>query len=127
MQACALRPRLSVARHRADPADPTRGSPQPAIDQDAAPQVGLAGVGQVMGMNFKLAGCDNVLAMVLEAMSGEREQLLHVARFIVNTGLWRRLSTHNWVSFAEGYNGRGQARNGYACAPGGGGLCAVCC
>ena len=65
-------------------------------------------------MNFKLAGCDNVLAMVLEAMSGEREQLLHVARFIVNTGLWRRLSTHNWVSFAEGYNGRGQARNGYA-------------
>ena len=46
------------------------------------------------GMNFKLAGAQRPRDG-LEAMSGEREQLLHVARFIVNTG-YARLSTHNW-------------------------------
>jgi hypothetical protein len=84
-----------------------------AIDLNAALLSVSWGLGQIMGNNFKLAGCDSVKQMVEEAMTSEANQLRHMANFIKSAGLLDELQNKNWAGFARGYNGPGYAKNAY--------------
>lgn len=84
-----------------------------AIDLDCALMAASWGIGQVMGENWRIAGADNVQAMVLGAMDSEGAQLAHMAAFIDAKHLGRALRAKDWVAFAVGYNGASQAAHGY--------------
>jgi hypothetical protein len=84
-----------------------------AIDEDDALLSTSWGLGQVMGMNHRLAGCKSVRELVEQAKASEANQLQHVANFIWNSGLQDELMTKNWAKFARGYNGPGYAQNQY--------------
>lgn len=71
------------------------------------------GMGQVMGFNFKSAGCASVEEMWEQAKRSERDQLRHMAMFIKNAGLVSTLNAKNWAAFAKAYNGPGYAQNQY--------------
>ena len=83
------------------------------IDRDAALKSVSWGLGQIMGSNHKLAGCETVEQMVTEAMESEANQLKHMAAFIHSAGLLDDLTEKNWAGFAKGYNGPGYAKNSY--------------
>lgn len=84
-----------------------------AIDRDAALRSTSWGLGQVMGSNHKLAGCETVEQMVTEAMESEVNQLRHMTAFIHSAGLLDELDRKDWAGFARGYNGPGYAKNAY--------------
>jgi len=84
-----------------------------AIDETAALLSTSWGMGQVMGSNYKMVGCDSVQEMVEEARSGEAGQLRQMAAFIKSAGLIDELASLNWAAFAKGYNGPGYAQNRY--------------
>ncbi|HET9183459.1 MAG TPA: N-acetylmuramidase domain-containing protein [Candidatus Angelobacter sp.] len=97
-----------------------RGAPQYdrllraiAKDRSAALQSASWGLGQIMGMNFRSAGFDNVEQMVQAMVDSEDQQLLAMAKFLTATGLSSALKVHNWASFARGYNGPNFAINRY--------------
>ncbi len=83
------------------------------IDEEAALLSTSWGLGQIMGSNFKMAGCPSVQAMVEEACESEAGQLRQMAAFIKSAGLQDELMTKNWAKFARGYNGPGYAQNAY--------------
>jgi len=71
------------------------------------------GLGQIMGSNFKMAGCESVEKMVEEAKDSEAGQLRQMASYIRSAGLIPALKDKNWAAFARGYNGAGYAQNHY--------------
>jgi hypothetical protein len=71
------------------------------------------GLGQVMGFNFELAGCESVEDMVVEAFTGEPQQFMHMMNYVQNTDLLPALRKGDWERFAKGYNGPGYAQNSY--------------
>lgn len=83
------------------------------IDQTAALMSTSWGLGQIMGSNYKLAGCDSVQTMVAEAAESELNQLFQMAHFIKSAGLRDELERLDWAGFARGYNGPGYAANKY--------------
>jgi hypothetical protein len=84
-----------------------------AIDEEAALLSTSWGLGQIMGSNYKMAGCPSVQAMVEEATESEAGQLRQMASFIKAAGLVDELIAKNWAGFARGYNGPGYAKNQY--------------
>ena len=84
-----------------------------AIDETCALLSTSWGMGQIMGSNYKMVGCESVQAMVEEARSGEAGQLRQMAAFIKSAGLADELASKNWAAFARGYNGPGYAQNKY--------------
>ena len=84
-----------------------------AIDEEAALLSTSWGLGQIMGSNFKMAGCPSVFAMVEEARESEAGQLRQMAAFIKAAGLQDELMAKDWAKFARGYNGPGYAQNAY--------------
>lgn len=66
-----------------------------------------------MGMNFDRAGFPSVDAMVNAMSSSEDEQLDAIGNFLKHTSLRSSLQTHDWASFARGYNGPNYAINRY--------------
>ena len=84
-----------------------------AIDETAALLSTSWGLGQIMGSNFKAAGCDSVQDMVEKAKESEANQLLQMANFIKHSGLADELGRQDWAGFARGYNGPGYAQNKY--------------
>jgi hypothetical protein len=84
-----------------------------AIDEEAALLSTSWGLGQIMGSNYKLAGCASVREMVSEACASEAGQVRQMASFIKNAGLQDELQKKNWAAFARGYNGPGYAKNAY--------------
>jgi hypothetical protein len=83
------------------------------IDLDGALRSVSWGLGQIMGSNYKLAGCRSAQEMVEEAMISEANQLRHMANFIKSAGLLDELQSKNWAGFARGYNGPAYAQNKY--------------
>lgn len=83
------------------------------IDAEAALWSTSWGLGQVMGSNFKKAGCENVAKMLAQAMHSEEQQLRHMVNFCEASGLIPALQAKDWVSFAKGYNGPGYQKNQY--------------
>jgi hypothetical protein len=71
------------------------------------------GLGQVMGFNYKLAGCRSVENMVEEAHQSEYHQLLHMLKFCQSNNLIIHLINKDWHAFARGYNGAGYRENNY--------------
>lgn len=71
------------------------------------------GLGQILGLNFNLAGCDSIQQFVEEEFSGERLQFTHMLYFIKNAGLLDELRGGDWKNFARGYNGSGYAATSY--------------
>lgn len=84
-----------------------------AIDEEAALLSTSWGLGQIMGSNFKLAGCKSVNDMVEEAKESEAGQVRQMAAFIKAAGLQDELASKNWAGFAKGYNGPQYAQNQY--------------
>lgn len=83
------------------------------INKTAALMSTSWGLGQIMGANFKAAGCASVEQMVTQAMDSEIYQLRHMAGFIKSSGLLPKLQSLDWPAFARGYNGPGYAKNQY--------------
>jgi len=71
------------------------------------------GLGQVMGFNYTVAGCESIEQFVVENFTGEKEQFNHMLNFIDNNGLMSHLRAGRWASFAKGYNGSGYRANKY--------------
>jgi hypothetical protein len=84
-----------------------------AIDEEAALLSTSWGLGQIMGSNYKLAGCNSVHEMVSEACESEAGQIRQMASFIRKAGLQDELVAKNWAGFAKGYNGPQYAQNKY--------------
>jgi hypothetical protein len=84
-----------------------------AIEEEAALLSTSWGLGQIMGSNYKLAGCNSVREMVSEACESEAGQLRQMASFIKKAGLLDELVAKNWAGFAKGYNGPQYAKNQY--------------
>lgn len=86
-----------------------------AIDLEAANRSASWGLGQVLGRNSVSLGYQSATAMV-EALSrgGIAAHIDSMMRFITANNLIRALKAQDWVTFALGYNGTQQARNGYA-------------
>jgi hypothetical protein len=79
-----------------------------ALDRAAALQSCSWGMFQVMGTNHQLCGFDDVEAFVAAMMQSEGAHLDAFAAFCRANNLDRALRSHDWSSFARGYNGSGQ-------------------
>lgn len=132
-----LRPQILYERHifhrltqgrydDGDISDPTPGGYGPpgaqqydrlaqavANDRIAALQSCSWGIGQIMGENYVLAGFSDVEQMVAAMSASEDQQLAAMGNFLVSTRLSVPLQTHDWASFARGYNGPNFAINRY--------------
>ena len=84
------------------------------LDKDAALQSTSWGLGQVMGFNFKSAGYPSVEAMVAAMSASEGKQLIAMIGPMVKNGWAVALKSHDWPTFARGYNGPNFAKNNYA-------------
>ena len=71
------------------------------------------GLGQVMGFNYYLAGCQSIQQFIVEEFAGEKMQVAHMLSFIKNSNLLDELREGDWKGFAKGYNGSGYAANKY--------------
>jgi N-acetylmuramidase/Putative peptidoglycan binding domain len=83
------------------------------LDRGAALKSTSWGLGQVLGRNFKDARFPDVEQMVTAMSDSENAQLAAVSAFILQNRLDRALKTHDWASFARGYNGPAFATNQY--------------
>lgn len=82
-------------------------------DRPSALQSTSWGIGQIMGENFALAGFNSVDEMVTAMSESEDQQLGAMGEFLLNSRLNVPLQTHDWTSFARGYNGPHYAINRY--------------
>jgi hypothetical protein len=82
-------------------------------NREAALQSASWGIGQIMGENYRAAGFQNVEDMVAAMSDSEDQQLTAMANFLTSIGLQSRLQSHDWTSFARGYNGVNYAINHY--------------
>ena len=83
------------------------------LDREAALKSASWGLGQVLGKNFAVAGFASIDEMVQAMTDSEDAQLSAVSAFILQNRLDRALKTHDWTSFARGYNGPAFATNHY--------------
>jgi N-acetylmuramidase/Putative peptidoglycan binding domain len=84
-----------------------------ALDQTAALQSASWGIGQVMGENFEPAGFGDANSMVQSMTQNEDQQLAAMCKFLLSRKLHLSLRTHDWTTFARGYNGPNFAINQY--------------
>ena len=81
-----------------------------SLDANAAKRSISMGLPQIMGFNHRRIGYDTVEAMFDAFSADERWQLLGLFAFIVtNPALPAALQQGDFVAFARGYNGSGQA------------------
>ena len=71
------------------------------------------GLGQVMGFNFESVGFADVESMVTAMADTEESQVSAIASFLIDKHLDAALRSHDWATFARGYNGEDYARNQY--------------
>lgn len=77
-----------------------------ALDREAAMLSASWGIGQIMGMNCRAAGCETVQIMVEAAADSEAAQIDQMARFIAGSSALRiALCAEDWMEFADRYNG----------------------
>jgi len=86
-----------------------------AFDEQAALRSASWGLGQIMGFNAKAAGSTDVNEMITKMVESEDNQLLAMAEFLKNSNgrLDKALQTHDWETFAQGYNGANFKQNKY--------------
>jgi len=106
-------PRWNKSLYKGGSAEYSRLEDAVSFDYHNALKSASWGLGQVMGFNFELAGCDRVEQFVVEAFEGEKQQFKHMLNFIENTDLMGHLRNNRWAAFAKGYNGSGYKANKY--------------
>lgn len=79
------------------------------MDTEATFDAASWGAPQIMGFNAELAGHDSAVEMVDAMQQGADQQVIAFFNFVENAGLSTHLRSHNWLAFAAGYNGSGQA------------------
>jgi hypothetical protein len=71
------------------------------------------GLAQILGSNYKAAGCDSVQQFVEENFTSEKNQLRHMLNFCESNGILGALRRGDWVTFARSYNGPSYRANAY--------------
>lgn len=85
-----------------------------SFDKKAALQSASWGIGQIMGMNYKACGCNDVETFVKENYFSEKKQLQMMLGFVkANPKMYEALKSLNWTGFAKRYNGPGYKVNKY--------------
>ena len=84
-----------------------------AKNRTAALQSCSWGIGQILGENYALAGFADVEQMVAAMLESEDQQLGAMGNFLIGSRLNIPLQTHDWASFARGYNGPNFTINRY--------------
>lgn len=84
-----------------------------AINAQAAFESVSWGLGQVMGAHWQFLDFASVTEMVNVCRRGAGGQAELMARFIEKSGLAKALRTHDWATFAKGYNGSNYGKNAY--------------
>lgn len=79
------------------------------IDTEATFDAASWAAPQIMGFNAELAGFDSAVEMVDSMQESADAQVIAFFNFVENAGLSTHLRSHNWLAFAAGYNGSGQA------------------
>lgn len=78
------------------------------VNEEMAYRSISVGMGQVLGENYRAAGCQSAKQMFEEAKGSESDQLRHMLNFIKTNRLDDELRRLDWYGFARGYNGPGQ-------------------
>jgi len=84
-----------------------------SLDRTAALRSASWGIGQVMGFHAESVGYPDVEVFVAAMTESEDAQLAAMAEEIAANQLDRSLKSHDWTSFARGYNGPLYAKNQY--------------
>lgn len=106
-------PRWNRNLYQGGSAEWTRLLDAMAFDEVQALKSASYGLGQVLGVNYPLAGCDSIQQFICEAFAGEYWQARHMLNFVVNNHLLDELQRRDWAGFARGYNGSGFRQNRY--------------
>lgn len=83
------------------------------LDREAGLKSASWGMFQILGVNHRVAGFDDVEAFVKAQMVSEGEHLKAFCRFVINNHLDDELRDRRWADFARGYNGPAYAQNHY--------------
>jgi len=83
------------------------------MDKNAALLSTSWGLGQILGKNYKMAGCQDLAGFIAAMSDSEDTQLTAVGAFIRAARLDGPLQGHDWPAFARGYNGPSYAENQY--------------
>jgi LysM repeat protein len=84
-----------------------------ALDPDAAVKCASWGMFQVLGSNYKSCGWSSVRQFVMDMFESEAQHMRAFLGYCKANNLVRHLKSHNWASFARGYNGPDYASNHY--------------
>jgi N-acetylmuramidase/Putative peptidoglycan binding domain len=84
-----------------------------ALNRRAALRSASWGIGQLMGFNAEISGYADVEDMVTAMTESENKQLSGMSGEIIHNRLDRALRSHDWATFARGYNGPAYAKNRY--------------
>jgi hypothetical protein len=79
------------------------------IDAEATYDASSWGAPQIMGFNAETSGYSSAIAMVDAFEQSADEQIRAFAEFVIENNLATHIRSHNWIAFASGYNGNGQA------------------
>lgn len=80
-----------------------------AINLENALKAASHGAPQIMGFNHRLAGFKSAKAMVDAFSESADAQIIAFVSFVEASNLATHLRSQDWLSFASGYNGDGQA------------------
>lgn len=83
------------------------------LDRMAALKSTSWGRFQILGINHKLAGFENIEDFISAMERSEKDQLVAFVNFLKNTGLDKALRRLDFKEFAKGYNGKLYAKNKY--------------
>lgn len=80
-----------------------------SMHEESALQSISMGAAQIMGFNFAVLGYASASEMFKDFQRGEENQIRGFFRYVESKGLVDALRRGNYLAFAEGYNGAGQA------------------
>ena len=83
------------------------------LDWSAAHQAASYGLGQILGVNYKITGFNTIQDFVKAQFESEYSQLKTMFNFIKNKGLIPAINREDWTTVARVYNGPGFAKNNY--------------
>jgi hypothetical protein len=83
------------------------------LDWSAAHQAASYGLGQILGINYKITGFNTIQDFVKAQFESEYNQLRTMFNFIKNKGLIPAINREDWTTVARVYNGPGFAKNNY--------------
>ena len=83
------------------------------IDANGALRSASWGLGQILGLNHRMAGYSTALEMVQAFMADEENHLRAMVSFIVTAGIDDDLRAHRWDMVARVYNGPNYAKHNY--------------